>query len=107
MRRDELESRVLRAMQKGHWKQDLFEEFCVEYTRARNRLHGEAVAAASAARRGLDEIGRKLAEADEWIFSGRWRQASAFRYSSTKAISQIVSGRFATAGDRGAWLFIA
>jgi hypothetical protein len=41
----------------------LFAAFCQEYTREQNRLHGEAVSAASVARQEVADIGRKLDEA--------------------------------------------
>ena len=41
IRRDEVESRVLRALQEKLLRQDLFEEFCDEFTREMNRLRME------------------------------------------------------------------
>ncbi len=38
IRRDEVEARVLRALQEKLLQQDLFEEFCDEFTREMNRL---------------------------------------------------------------------
>jgi hypothetical protein len=42
-----------KAMEDRLWNQELFVEFCQEFTRERNRLHGEASAAASAAQKEL------------------------------------------------------
>jgi Nucleotidyl transferase AbiEii toxin, Type IV TA system/Recombinase zinc beta ribbon domain len=41
IRRDEIETRVLRALQEKLLRQDLFEEFCDEFTREMNRLRME------------------------------------------------------------------
>ena len=41
IRRDEVEARVLRALQEKLLQQDLFEEFCDEFTREMNRLRME------------------------------------------------------------------
>ncbi len=76
IRRDEVEQRVVKAMAERLWNQELFDEFCQEFTRERNRLHGEATAAASAAVREQAAIDRKLDEMIEWITSGAWRHAS-------------------------------
>ena len=38
IRRDEVEARVLKAMQERLWNHELFEEFCQEFTREMNRL---------------------------------------------------------------------
>ena len=67
IRRDEVEARVLKAMQERLWNQELFEEFCTEFTRERNRLHGEATAAAAAALKEQTAVGREIAKAVHWI----------------------------------------
>ena len=41
IRRDEVEARVLKALQEKLLNQDLFEEFCEEFTREMNRLRME------------------------------------------------------------------
>ena len=41
IRRDEVESRVLKALEERLLNQELFEEFCEEFTREMNRLRGE------------------------------------------------------------------
>lgn len=76
IRRDEVERRVLKAMEERLWNQELFEEFCQEFTRERNRLHGEATAAASAAVREQIAIDQRLTELVEWICTGEWRAQS-------------------------------
>ncbi len=73
IRRDEVEARVLKAMEDRLWNEELFEEFCTEFTRERNRLHGEAAAAAAAAARQQTAIDARLAEHMDWIATGEWR----------------------------------
>jgi site-specific DNA recombinase len=72
IRRDEVGARVLRALQDKLLHQELFEEFCDEFTRQMNRLRMEHRASLSAAEREIERIeGRreelkaKLAAADE------------------------------------------
>jgi hypothetical protein len=50
IRRDEVEARVLRALQEKLLRQDLFKEFCDEFTREMNRLRMEHRAGRSAVR---------------------------------------------------------
>ena len=76
IRREEVEARVLKAMEERLWNQELFEEFCQEFTRERNRLHGEATAAATAAVRQLAAIDRRLTELVDWICTGDWHTNS-------------------------------
>src|SRR4051812_40223934 len=54
IRRDEVEARVLNALQEKLLRQDLFEEFCKEFTREMNRLRMEHRAGLSAAEREID-----------------------------------------------------
>ena len=56
IRRDEVEARVLKALQEKLLRQDLFEEFCDEFTREMNRLRMEHRANLSAAEREIDRI---------------------------------------------------
>jgi site-specific DNA recombinase len=73
IRRDEVEARVLKAMEDRLWNEDLFEEFCTEFTRERNRLHGEATAASAAAVREQAAIDARLAQHMDWVATGEWR----------------------------------
>ena len=63
-------------MEERLWNQELFEEFCQEFTRERNRLHGEATAAATAAVRQLAAIDRRLTELVDWICTADWHTNS-------------------------------
>jgi site-specific DNA recombinase len=56
IRRDEVEARVLKALQEKLLRQDLFEEFCDEFTREMNRLRMEHRATLTAAEREIERI---------------------------------------------------
>src|SRR4051812_34814694 len=56
VRRYEVEARVLKALQEKLLRQDLFEEFCDEFTREMNRLRMEHRASLSAAEREIERI---------------------------------------------------
>ena len=76
IRRDEVEARVLRALQEKLLRQDLFEEFCDEFTREMNRLRMEHRASLSAAEREIERIEarrKKLVEIDDGRRAGRPR----------------------------------
>ncbi len=60
IRRDEVEARVLRALEEKLLQQDLFEEFCDEFTREMNRLRMERRASLSSAKRGVERIGTRI-----------------------------------------------
>jgi hypothetical protein len=56
IRRDEVEARVLKALQEKLLNQELFEEFCDEFTREMNRLRMQHRADLTAAEREIDRI---------------------------------------------------
>ena len=56
IRRNEVEARVLKALHEKLLRQDLFEEFCDEFTRDMNRLRMEHRASLSAAEREIERI---------------------------------------------------
>ena len=60
IRRDEVEARVLRALHDKLLRQDLFEEFCEEFTREMNRVRMERRASISSARREVERIGTRI-----------------------------------------------
>src|SRR6266850_3072556 len=73
IRRDEVERRVLRALQDKLLRQDLFEEFCEEFTREMNRLRMEHRASLSSAERELERVRtgiRKVIDAIKDGFAG-------------------------------------
>src|SRR2546425_3446924 len=73
IRRDEVEQRVLHALQKKLLRQDLFEEFCEEFTREMNRPRMEYRANLSSAARELERVRagiRKVIDAIKDGFAG-------------------------------------
>jgi site-specific DNA recombinase len=56
IRRDEIESRILHALQEKLLRRDLFEEFCHEFTREVNRLRMAASASTAATERDLCRV---------------------------------------------------
>ncbi len=56
IRRDEIEARVLHALQEKLLRRDLFEEFCHEFTREVNRLRMAASASTTATERELSRV---------------------------------------------------
>ena len=70
IRRDEVEARVLTALQDKLLRQDLFEEFCDEFTREMNRLRMEHRAGLSAAEREIERIEARRKKLVESIMEG-------------------------------------
>ena len=70
IRRDEVEARVLRALQDKLLHQDLFEEFCDEFTREMNRLRMEHRADLSAAENEIERIEVRRKKLVESIMEG-------------------------------------
>ena len=62
IRRDEVESRVLHALQEKLLRRDLFEEFCQEFTREMNRLRMAARAGVTAAEQELGRVEAQIAK---------------------------------------------
>ena len=70
IRRDEVEARVLTALQDKLLRQDLFEEFCDEFTREMNRLRMEHRASLSAAEREIERIEVRRKKLIEMVMNG-------------------------------------
>jgi site-specific DNA recombinase len=70
IRRDEVESRVLEALQQKLLNQELFEEFCDEFTREMNRLRMQHRADFSAAEREIERIEARRKKLVESIMDG-------------------------------------
>src|SRR3954467_8590007 len=70
IRRDEVEGRVLRALQEKLLRQDLFKEFCDEFTREMNRLRMEHRAGLSAAEREIERIEERRKKLIELVIEG-------------------------------------
>ncbi|MGE0448759.1 MAG: hypothetical protein AB7Q29_04165 [Vicinamibacterales bacterium] len=60
IRRDEVEARVLHALQDKLLRQDLFEEFCDEFAHEISRLRMEHRASLSSAKREVERIGTRI-----------------------------------------------
>ena len=60
IRRDEVEARVLKALQEKLLNQELFDEFCEEFTREMNRLRMDRRASLSSAKREVERIGTRI-----------------------------------------------
>jgi site-specific DNA recombinase len=70
IRRDEVEQRVLHALQEKLLRQDLFEEFCEEFTREMNRLRMEYRANLSSAERELERVRASIGKIIDAIKAG-------------------------------------
>jgi site-specific DNA recombinase len=70
IRRDEVEARVLKALQDKLLNQELFEEFCDEFTREMNRLRMEHRAGLSAAEHEIGRIEARRKRLIEMVMEG-------------------------------------
>jgi len=70
IRRDEVEARVLNALQEKLLRQDLFEEFCKEFTREMNRLRMQHRASLSAAEHEIERIEARRKKLIEMVMEG-------------------------------------
>jgi hypothetical protein len=70
IRREGVAARVLTALQDKLLRQDLFEEFCDEFTREMNRLRMEHRASLSAAEREIDRIEARRKKLIEMVMEG-------------------------------------
>jgi site-specific DNA recombinase len=70
IRRDEVEARVLRALQEKLLRQDLFAEFCEEFTREMNRLRGQHRATLVSAERELARLEARRKKLIEMVMEG-------------------------------------
>ena len=70
IRRDEVEARVLKALQEKLLRQDLFDEFCEEFTREMNRLRMQHRANLSTAEREIQRIEARRKKLIEMVMEG-------------------------------------
>ena len=70
IRRDEVEARVLRALEEKLLRQDLFEEFCEEFTREMNRLRGQHRATLVSTERELARLEARRKKLIEMVMEG-------------------------------------
>jgi hypothetical protein len=71
IRRDEVEARVLNALQENLLRQDLYNEFCEEFTREMNRLRMEHRASLSAAALEIERIEARRKKLIEMVMERR------------------------------------
>ena len=79
VRRDEVERRVLKAMEERLWNEELFHEFYDEITRELNRLRHDQGAALTDARKELASLEGKSAKCVKWftnVWDGENREAA-------------------------------
>jgi hypothetical protein len=93
-RRDEVERRVLHALQDKLLRQDLFEEYCEEFTREMNRLRMEHRASLSSAERELERVRagvRKVIEAIKDGFAGPelWAEMNELQARKEFLVAQL------------------
>jgi site-specific DNA recombinase len=70
IRRDEVEARVLKALEEKLLNHELFEEFCHEFTREMNRLRMQHRASLSAAEREIECIEARRKKLIEMVMEG-------------------------------------
>jgi len=70
IRRDDVEARVLRALEEKLLRQDLFAEFCEEFTREMNRLRGQHRATLVSAERELARLETRRKKLIEMVMEG-------------------------------------
>jgi site-specific DNA recombinase len=70
IRRDEVEARILKALQDKLLNQELFEEFCEEFTREMNRLRMQHRASLSTAEREIERIEARRKKLIEMVMEG-------------------------------------
>ena len=68
--RQEVESRVLAALQEKLLRQDFFDEFCREFAKEMNRLRMEQRASLSGAKRELERVKREIEKVVDAIVEG-------------------------------------
>ena len=70
IRRDEVEARVLKALEEKLLNQELFEEFCEEFPREMNRLRMQHRASLSTAEREIERIEARRKKLIEMVMEG-------------------------------------
>lgn len=70
IRREEVEARVLKALEEKLLNQELFDEFCEEFTREMNRLRMHHRASLSAAEREIDRFEARRKKLIEMVMEG-------------------------------------
>ena len=97
IRRDEVEQRVLHALQEKLLRQDLFEEFCEEFTREMNRLRMEYRANLSSAERELERVRASIGKIIDAIKAGFAGPELKAEMDELQARKESLLARLATA----------
>ena len=74
IRRDEVETRGLKALEEKLLRQDLFDEICEEFTREMNRLRMEHRASLSAAAREIERLDARRKKLIEMVMEASHRR---------------------------------
>ena len=94
--RDELEARVLKALQESLLNQELFAEFCEEFTREVNRLRMERRASLLSAKREVDRIGARIKKLLNLMFDDE----IAVDEARPRSRQSMLAGRSCRCGSR-------
>jgi site-specific DNA recombinase len=104
IRREEVEARVLKALQEKLLRQDLFEEFCEELTHEMNRLRMEHRASLSAAEREIERIEVRRKVLIEMVMSGVAPSVVRDELNANAARREELAAKLATADQPPALL---
>ncbi len=99
IRRDEVEARVLKALQDKLLNQELFEEFCDEFTREMNRLRMEHRASFSAAEREIERIEVRRKKLIEMVMNGVAPSEVRDEMNANAARREELKAKFAAADE--------
>ena len=97
IRRDDVEARVLKALQEKLLRKDLFEEFCEEFTREMNRLRMEHRATLTAAEREIERIEVRRKKLVQSIIDGVPASEIRDELTANAARREELKGRLAAA----------
>ena len=97
--RQEVEERVLRALQDKLMRQEFFEEFCREFAKEMNRLRMEQRADLSGAKRELDRVKRDIQKVIEAIKAGFALPELKVEMDALQARKEALLARLATAEE--------
>ena len=106
--RQEVESRVLAALQEKLLRQDFFEEFCREFAKEMNRLRMEQRASLNGARRELERVKREIEKVVDAIVEGYRTPELKARHDSLQERKNTLLAQVAVADElgialRGTW----
>ena len=97
--RQEVEARVLRALQDKLMRKDFFEEFCREFAKEMNRLGMEHRAGLSGANRELERVKREIEKVIDAIVQGYAGPELKARMSGLQERKEALLGQLAAADE--------